>query len=282
MVTKIIISTESDKDIKEWIIGSNRDVKIIDTELELFNEKIYIQISFGKSRVRLADIVPLARTICSKINDIVIKNIQNNGGQIPCYKGCSTCCKRCLVPLSVPEAFRLKDDIDQSPTDKRHFIWRNCLIASHHLLKQKSTKKIIRHLSESTPDKPANLNHISDWYLSLKLVCPFLRHDVCTIYEQRPLVCREHLIIGSAEGCKDQDPLAEVLDIPIRMSNALGQLASELEGTTVEAVILPLIIPWCKENNKRAEETWPFDMMVERFVEIIKEMANKNIAAVTT
>lgn len=262
----------------EQIISSNRDVKVIGTELELLNEKFYIRIGLGKSRARLADIIPLAYTICSKINNVVIKNIQDNGEQIPCHKGCSDCCKRCLVPISVPEAFRLKDDIDRSPTNKRHLIIRNCLIASHHLLKQKSTKKIIRHLSESIPDKSANINHISDWYSSLKLACPFLRHDICIIYEQRPLVCREHFIIGSAEGCKDQDFLAEVLNIPIRMSNALVQLASELEGTGEEAIILPLALLWCKDHVKRAERTWPFEMMVTRFIEIIKEMADKNSA----
>jgi Fe-S-cluster containining protein len=124
------------------------------------------------------------------------------------------------------------------------------------------------------------MNLISDWYSSLKLTCPFLHQDICTIYEQRPLVCREHYIIGSAEGCKNKGGVAEVLDMPIRVSNSLGQLASELEGTTFDAVILPLVILWCNENKKREERTWPLEMMISRFVEIIKETASENTAAI--
>ncbi len=278
MAKNAIISAETGT--KESAIGSDRDAKVVDLELDIFEEKISIQIGIGKGRARLADIVPLARTICSKINDVVIKNIQNNGEQIPCYKGCSACCKRCLVPLSVPEAFRLKDEIDQAQAHKRHSIRRNCLIASRHLVTHKTTKKFVHQSAESPSNNPAHLNLISDWYSSLKLTCPFLSQDICTIYEQRPLACREHFIIGSTEGCKNGDSLAEVVDMPIRMSNALVQLSSELEGTTMEAVILPLILLWCEENKKRVERTWPFEMMVKRFVEIIEAMANKNSAAV--
>jgi Fe-S-cluster containining protein len=205
----------------------------------------------------------------------VIKNIQNNGVQIPCNKGCSACCKGCLVPLSVPEAFRLKEEIDKGPAEKRNLVWKKCLTASHHLLSQKTTKQFINELSESDPDSPLNLNHISNWYSSLKLACPFLHRDICTIYEQRPLACREHFIIGSAGGCENGRAFAEVLDMPIRVSNALGQLASELEETTIEAVILPLALFWCDENKKRAERTWPIEMIVKRFVEIIEETAAK-------
>lgn len=247
-------------------------------KLDIFNEKINIQINIEKDRARLVDIVPLALSISTKINDVVIKNIRNNGEQISCYKGCSACCKCCLVPLSVPEAFRLKDEIDKAPAEKHNLTWRNCLIASHHLLTQKTTKKFLEQSAESLSNNPAHLNLISDWYSSLKLTCPFLHQDICTIYERRPLVCREHFIIGSAEGCKDENSFAEVVDMPIRISNALGQLASELEGTEEQAVILPLALLWCEDNKKRAEKTWPFETMVTRLVEIIEAMANKDSA----
>ena len=279
MTKNVVIFAETG--IKGMVIGSNYDAKLIDLELDILDEKISFQIGIRHARARLADIVPLARTICSKITAVALKNIPKNGGQIPCYKGCSACCKRCLVPLSVPEAFRLNDEIRKISVLRHELIWRDCLNASRHILTHKPPKKFTQQSAESLSNNPVHLNLISDWYSSLKLACPFLRQDICTIYGQRPLACREHYIIGSAKGCKDQDSFAEVLDIPIRVSNALVQLASELEGTTVEAVILPLILLWCKENKKRAERTWPFEMMVTRFVEIIKEMADKN-SAVTT
>jgi hypothetical protein len=73
-----------------------------------------------------------------------------------------------------------------------------------------------------------------------------------------------------------------VLDMPVQLPNVLGQLASELEGTGVEAVILPLALVWCQENSERAERNWPAEMMVKRFVEIVEAMAQMNLPAVVS
>ena len=35
-------------------------------------------------------------------------------------------------------------------------------------------------------------------YAGLGLACPFLSDDLCATYEQRPIACREHMVIGSA------------------------------------------------------------------------------------
>jgi len=66
--------------------------------------------------------------------------------------------------------------------------------------------------------------------------------------------------------------VAKRIDIPVQMVEVLGRLAGELEGTSIEAVILPLMPAWHKLNQNRRKRTWPAEMMVERFVEIIKSM----------
>ena len=274
MVENIIITAGTEPKGAEN--DSHCDAKVVILDLDVLDEKIHFRIGVGQGRARLADIVPLARTISTKITEVVLKNIYSKGYQIPCYKGCSACCNRCLVPLSVPEAFRLNEDIKKAPVLKRESIWRDCLNASRHILLHKPPKKIVHRSTEDSSNKPADINLISSWYTSFNLACPFLQQDVCTIYEQRPLACREHYIIGSAEGCSEEHSSAEVLEMPIQMPNALSQLASELEGTGEEALILPLALVWCKQNKKRAARTWPYEMMVKRFVEIIEVMASTN------
>ena len=253
----------------------NSGKKVIGLELDILGETLNFHISIGKDRAKLADIVPLARTICTSITDVVVQRARSNGARIPCSKGCSPCCSRYLVPLSVPEALRFKEDISMLSAHRRESIWRTCLLSSRLILSQKPPKPFMRKADAVSPASPVDLNLVSNWYMSLKLRCPFLYNHLCTIYQQRPLACREHYIIGSAEGCEDEDSFAEVLDMPIQILNALGQLASELEGTSVEAVVLPLVLVWCKENKKRAERTWPYAAMVKRFVEIIEAMASK-------
>jgi Fe-S-cluster containining protein len=183
------------------------------------------------------------------------------------------------VPLSVPEALRLKEEISAAPANRRESIKRACILASRLILNQKPPGSSTHQTAEESPAYQVDLNPVSDWYASLNLACPFLDNDLCIIYEQRPLVCREHFIEGSARACRGQRGTAEVIEMPVQVPNALAQLASELEGTSVEAVLLPLILVWNQKNQERAERTWSSEMMVKRFVEIIQAMACKNSMA---
>ena len=259
----------------------NSGKKVIGLDLDVLGETLNFHIGIGKGRAKLADIVPLARTLCTNITDVVVKRARSNGDRIPCDKGCSPCCRRCLVPLSVPEALRFKEEIDAAPAYLRESVWGACLRAAQHILSQKLPKPFI-HKTEVLQSRSVDLNLLSNWYTNLKLRCPFLSNHVCSIYDQRPLACREHFIKGSARACKGLRGVAEVLDIPVQLPNVLGQLASELEGTDVEAVILPLSLVWCQENPERVERSWPAEMMVMRFVEIVEAMARMNVPTVAS
>jgi len=169
----------------------NCGTDVIGLELDVLGKELNFRVDVGQVRARLADIVPLARTLCTKITDVVVESILSDGGNIPCCKGCAACCARYLV-----------------------------------------------------------------------------------------LACREHFVNGSAEACKGERGTTEVVEMPVQIPNALAQLAGELEGTSAEAVILPLALVWCEQNPERAERTWPAVMMVKRFFEIVKAMASKNSTAV--
>jgi len=258
----------------------NCATEVIGLEIDVLGKELNFRIGLGKGQAKLADIVPLARTICTKITDAVVESIRSDGGNIPCCKGCAACCARYLVPLSVPEALQLNEEISAAPPHQRESMLRACLLAAQRILSQKPPEPSLDQTAEASEASPAELNLVSSWYANFKLPCPFLYKGVCTIYEQRPLACREHFVNGSAEACKGERGTAEVVEMPVQIPNALAQLAGELEGTSAEAVILPLTQVWCEQNPERAERTWPAVMMVKRFFEIVKAMASKNSTAV--
>lgn len=260
---------------------NNSNKKIIGFELDILGETLSFNIEVGNERAKLSDIVPIAHTLSDRITDVIVQHERDKGNRIPCDKGCSSCCRRCLIPMSIPEALRFKEEIDAAPLYRQESIWKSCLQAARHILSHKLPKSFIYH-TEASQAGPVNLSLVSNWYTSMKLVCPFLNIHVCGIYNQRPLACREHFIKGSARACKGLRGISEVLEMPVQLPNVLGQLASELEGTDVEAVILPLAPIWCRENPERAEKTWPAEMMVTRFVEIIETTAQQNLPKVTT
>jgi Fe-S-cluster containining protein len=97
---------------------------------------------------------------------------------------------------------------------------------------------------------------------------------MCSIYDIRPLACREYFVKGSEKACAGGCGTAEKIQMPVRTAEVLTELASELEGTDPEAVMLPLVLIWHADNLSRSNRTWPAIEMVERFVEIVKETAH--------
>lgn len=261
-------------------VSSDCATQVIGLDLDVLGKKVNFSFAVSKGQATLADIVPLARTICTKITDIVVESVCSNGDHIPCCKGCETCCSHYLVPLSVPEAFRLKEEISHTPLSQRESIWQACLLTTRRILSNRPPKLLLDQTDGPSLVGLVDLKRVSDWYKNLKLPCPFLHKGLCTIYDQRPLACREHFIKGSAEACRGERDVAEVVRLPVQMPNALAQLARDFEGTTLEAVLLPLVFLWYEQERPRANKTWPAAMMVERFLEIVKEMASKNYTEV--
>ncbi|MHC4336758.1 MAG: YkgJ family cysteine cluster protein [Planctomycetota bacterium] len=254
---------------------------IIGLELDILGEVVDIRISAAQRQATLADIVPLARILSTKFVSAVVDKLRKEQKSVACCKGCSACCRHCLVPLSVPEVFRMMQEVLDMPADQSKAILQSCLDAAKTILDGKLESF---DLNSSTTNDPTDVSQLGSWYAGLKLPCPFLSGGLCTIYEQRPTACREHLVTDSALLCETK-PTDEpnVVMMPVSVVEALGQLASELEGTgVVEAIILPLALPWAQENLQRHQRTWPAIMMVERFVDILQETASKKSAVTPT
>lgn len=258
----------------------SRSTEVIGLDLDILGESVNFRIGVGQGQSRLADIVPLARVVCTKITDIVVEKAHSEGDYIPCDKDCSACC-RYLVPLSVPEAFRLSEEISGAPSYRRDSMRRACFLAAQRVLNHKPPTLYNAQVTQASSVSPSDMYLVSSWYASLELACPFLCRGVCTIYEQRPLACREHFIKGSIRACGGGRGTAEMVKMPVQMVSAIAKLASELEDTSIEAIMLPLALAWCEENPERDERTWPAAMIVERFIEIVQAMASENSTTVT-
>ena len=249
---------------------------IIGPELDIFGELVHFRIGVAQGQARLADIVPLARTVSTKLALAVLNKLRKEEKFIPCCKGYSACCYY-LIPLSVPEVFRMREEVLAMPENRASVILQSCLNAAKKILDD--TPEGFDLCSSTTANSATRVSRLGRWYAGLKLPCPFLSDGLCTIYEQRPTACREHIVTGSPSLCEAEwTDESHLVQMPVSVLEALGQLASELEGTSVEAVMLPLALPWAQENLKRDRQTWPAPMMVEQFIEIIKTMAAENSA----
>jgi Fe-S-cluster containining protein len=255
--------------------------KIIGLKFDVFDRPIDIQVGILSEEARLADIVPLAWSISAKIANLAVEEIREEGGQVPCRQGCSSCC-RYLVPVSVPEAFRMMEGILNTPAGGRRIMLRRCFLAARRILSERPPKSFADQLEGTLSVSENQQNRVANWYSCLKLVCPFQHRNSCTIYESRPLACREHFVKGSARGCRGGRGTAEMIEMPVRMPEALCLLASEFEGRGMEAVMMPLMPTWYEENKQRSEKKYPAAAMVERLGEILKTMAKEKTVLSTT
>ena len=264
-------------DVFEHVNDCADGIEIINLELDVLDERLRFRIDVAHGQVKLANIVPLASTISGRIAEIVIAKNHQDGVGIACRKGCGYCCHSHLVPLAVPEAFRLNEYIHSRHGDQRKAMLRSCLLAAKDILAQEPPELFAQQASSEPLDSRRFLSDVSTWYVSLGVCCPFLSdNNICTIYENRPLACRDHFVRGGSDACINADATTEPVRMPVPMVEVLGQLAAELEDADVEAVILPLTPVWCEQNVERAERTWSAETVAERFVEIVRTRASEN------
>jgi len=249
--------------------------KIIGLELNVLGKPVHLRVGVADQQARLADIVPLSRVLSTKLALAVLDRLRQDGKFVPCCKGCSACCSY-VTPLSVPEVFRLRQEVLAMPADDARAVMESCL---------DTAKKILDNwprnfdINESTKmNAQTQVSRLGRWYAALKLPCPFLSDGLCSRYEQRPTACREYIVTGSASLCHTEGTdESRAVQMPVSILEALAQLTADLEQSSIEAVMLPLALPWAQENSQRDRKTWPAAMMVKRFVEIVKTMSQENL-----
>ncbi|HTR87169.1 MAG TPA: YkgJ family cysteine cluster protein [Reyranella sp.] len=112
------------------------------------------------------------------------------GQAISCRKGCGACCRQ-LVPLSRTEGERLLALIEGMPAERRAVIEERFAKAAAK----------IEQAGLATPSRKSDRD-LSVAYFALRIPCPFLEEESCSIHPDRPLVCREYLVTSPAELCR--------------------------------------------------------------------------------
>lgn len=245
------------------------DSELVELELNIFGNSLHLYIAVGNKPVRLSMLVPLARLLNTRITTIIKEYVINNGGTVTCQAKCSQCC-RYLIPVAIPEAIRLSEEVMQMSKWKQKLVYKSTTLVAKRIL-ELTPKDFLQELAEVQSETGSELNEISKWYSSMNLPCPFLFNNMCTIYNRRPMVCREHLAVNSVpDFCKPGNTKqAQLSQTPFSIAEALAELTSELEQKPVETIMLPFVFAWYDRNYGCFEHTWPASELVRRFVEIL-------------
>lgn len=206
--------------------------------------------------VPVTSVVPLMRRLGEEAQALEVARVGEEGRVPSCQKGCAACC-RMLVPLSAPEAFAVRDWVRSRSVQEQARIIARFAETKVRLL----SHGIWQRLSElcEASDHPGDdaLDEVNRRYYELRLACPFLEEEACTIYDERPAACRELLVTSPADRCENliSNPV-DTIPAPMRISTVLGLLWQELSSTSTRLIPLPLALEWAEKYAPTNDRMW--------------------------
>jgi len=195
-------------------------------------------------------VVPALQGLVNAVVEAAERQSVAAGHVISCRKGCGACCRQ-LVPVSASEAERLVGLIDALPAPRRAALAERFAATADAL----DRAGLRQALLDPTRRAGKTDRELSSAYFALKVPCPFLEEESCSIHAERPLVCREYLVTSPAELCAGQAQEG-VTPVPVpKVSAAARGLEESRAGIDVSNRWLPLslLLAWAADRPRPAQ-----------------------------
>jgi Fe-S-cluster containining protein len=217
--------------------------------------------------IPITAIVPVTRRLGDEAAQLEIQQATAAGQTISCRKGCAACC-RMLVPVSAPEAFALREYVEQLPTERRTPLLTRLNDTKERLTREGLWDRLTDVAEASRPVPDEELDPINQSYYALRIPCPYLEDETCSIYEARPAACRELLVTSPAELCQDmvQNPISP-LPISMRIGSILGLLWGTLTSSPPRLIPLPMALEWAERHEEDSRTTWPGSSLLDQVLD---------------
>lgn len=201
-------------------------------ELKISGQPKRIEFDLPEGRVRPAGLLPVLR----QFSDAMVEAAESAAAEpISCTKGCGACCRQ-LVPIREMEARRLAAFVRSLPEPRRSTILERFAAAAHRLEAAGMRERLD---GRGALDQSGRLALKLD-YFALAIACPFLEDESCGIYEERPMICREHLVTTPAAWCADPRAGA-IRTLPIRRADTAAAKLEEREGGPAWVPLIELL-----------------------------------------
>ena len=194
--------------------------------------------------------LPFLQALASQLSGAANDAATAAGRPVSCAKGCGAC-RRQLVGISLVEARALAQLVAAMPQPRRDEIRRRFAAA---LARLNESEVLSRDCADPDPAFPlAELpqQRLAAAWFSLQIACPFLEDESCGIYQDRPLVCREHQVTSSAAACSRmfREPVDRI-EQPVRLGAALARTAAQVAGVSTSTIPLLLSLDLSPEVDK--------------------------------
>lgn len=230
-------------------------------ELQIADHRVQANITVPAGPVHLQDMLPIIQSFASTVVDIAAEDAEAKGHKISCEKGCGACCRQ-LVPITDVEARHLRDLANSLPEPRRSNVRARFAAARQQLDSSGLTDRLLQrdHLQKG------ERNALGLDYFRQGIPCPFLEDESCSIHPERPVACREYLVTSPAVNCRQPSAASiSCIELPARVSNALGRIGSGSATGAVRWVPLILAPEWAGDHPDEQPPRPATDVLQEFF-----------------
>jgi Fe-S-cluster containining protein len=257
---------------------SDKDTPEIETakiRLSSSDWQLNTTVSVPSGPMRLNDLLPLVRNLADAIVQATLKSVEANGKKIFCKKACGACCRQ-LVAISTVDAQSLAELVAAMAPERQAVIRARFdqsvgRLEEAGLLDRGEPRGDRALVIKDFGSREASLQELSHRYFRLQMPCPFLEDESCSIYVDRPMVCREYHVTSPAERCAKlfEQPVDRV-EVPVRLGDVITRTAQRLNEIPAYSVPLVLALEWSEAHGESLE---PCHDGMKMFQILMSEMA---------
>ena len=264
---------------ERWVPVSNHPAaEHFEISLQTPSGEISTAVGVPAGFVPITAILPLMRSLGGEAQALEQRRLLEAGQRISCEKGCAACC-RMLVPISVPEAFALTNAIDQLDQNERNRLLAKLDLAQQQLARAGILKQLSSLADSSEPLNDEAIEPLNRAYYALRMPCPFLDNETCSIYADRPAACRELAVTSPATECQEMTKqTVQPVPVAVRLSTALSLLWADLTGTAPRLIPLPLAVDWARRHKEEQTNQWAGTELFEKAMDKVWQYLSQETA----
>lgn len=233
-------------------------------EFTFWDREVKARIPVPAGSATPADLLPTGRSLAELIVGIAKQEAEVQGHSISCRAGCGACCRQ-LVPISEPEARIIRRIVDELPEPRRTQVLARFRAARDKI----SATGMLDELGDKERFPYHDIRNFSLKYFRLGIPCPFLENESCSIYEERPVVCREYLVVSPAENCASPSAQTiQMVPLPAKVSAAMVRLSLRPGERAVRWVPLTLALDWADSHPENDPERTGPELLQELFARL--------------
>lgn len=244
---------------REWVTG-----KVV---LNIGGVPLDLEMTVPTDPVKPHRMLPVFHQMANSFADIGVSSAELDGRSVSCQSKCAACCLQ-PIPLAEMEVYQIAELVSAMPEPRRAMVKKRFADAMAHFRTAGWFDSMMANKQRS-PDGPSTkeLKRAEDLvleYFAERVDCPFLEDDLCSIYQDRPMACREYLVTSPPANCSN--PSAETVrtvELPVKPSRTLKAMAQtgrmQSEGLLLLIQAMELAEKYPEDFPQRTGEQWMAD-----------------------